>query len=65
MEGHYWTDRGTRGTMNISARQKKLKDTLNLPNPLINISDNTVLLRLDNRARAHFDIAQLLYLHQN
>lgn len=27
MEGHYWTDRGTRGTMKISGRRKQVKDT--------------------------------------
>ena len=27
MEGHYWTDRGTRGTMNVSDRRKQLFDS--------------------------------------
>lgn len=27
MEGHYWTDRGTRGSMTVTDRQKKVLDT--------------------------------------
>tara|TARA_B110000503_G_C7028182_1_gene362796 strand:+ start:79 stop:714 length:636 start_codon:yes stop_codon:yes gene_type:complete len=27
MEGHYWTDRGTRGTMKILGRKNKVRDT--------------------------------------
>lgn len=27
MEGHYWTDRGTRGTMRITGRKKQIFDT--------------------------------------
>ena len=27
MEGHYWTDRGTRGTMKVTDRKKKVFDT--------------------------------------
>lgn len=27
MEGHYWTDRGTRGTMTVTDRKKKVFDT--------------------------------------
>lgn len=27
MEGHYWTDRGTRGTMVVAARKKRVYDT--------------------------------------
>jgi hypothetical protein len=27
MEGHYWTDRGTRGTMTVTDRKKQVFDT--------------------------------------
>ena len=27
MDGHYWTDRGTRGTMKVSGRKNKVRDT--------------------------------------
>ena len=36
MEGHYWTDRGTRGTMKIMDRKRKIVDTFEAANNFFN-----------------------------
>ena len=36
MEGHYWTDRSTRGTMTITNRKKKMFDTFEAANSAVN-----------------------------
>lgn len=42
MEGHYWTDRGTKGSMTFSNRRKEILDTYEQASTEYNISTNNI-----------------------